>query len=97
VFDAWTGTSGVANVNAASTTFTMGSSAATITATYKNATANEIIEGEIPPIIKVYDFQGNLLRLAPSGSWIEEKDLPRGKLLITVLENGKSQKRLIAK
>jgi uncharacterized repeat protein (TIGR02543 family) len=37
VFDQWTGsTSGVADVNSASTTFTMGSENASVTATYKN-------------------------------------------------------------
>jgi hypothetical protein len=38
IFDKWTGdVSGVADVNAAATTYTMGSTDATITATYKNA------------------------------------------------------------
>jgi hypothetical protein len=94
VFDVWTGTSGVANVNSASTTFTMGSANAAITATYKNATANETIEKETSRIIKVYDFQGNLIRSTSIGSWIEEKDLPKGKLLIIVPEKGPSYKRI---
>ena len=38
-FDRWTGdVSGIANVNSANTTFTMGNAHATITATYRNAT-----------------------------------------------------------
>jgi hypothetical protein len=38
VFDKWTGdVAGISNINSATTTFTMGTAAATVTATYKTA------------------------------------------------------------
>ena len=60
-FDVWTGaTSGIANVNSASTTFTMGASNATVTATYRPVTGTQSPYGgtaiAIPGRIQAEDY-----------------------------------------
>jgi hypothetical protein len=53
MFDKWTGnTSGIADVNASSTTYTMGSASATVTATYKAIPDGNETVGE--SVMKVY-------------------------------------------